>query len=67
MHKCIDGNSKKFIKKLKFDGSVGCVLKELFPKICKAKLKEGVLIGPNIAKLIKCETFNEGLPEKEQQ
>ena len=42
-------------------------MKELFPKISEAKLKEGVLDGRDIVKLIKCEKFNEVLSEKEQK
>ena len=46
------GFVKNFIKSLKFEGPVGERLKEIFPKISEAKLKEGVFIGPDIVNLI---------------
>ena len=44
------GIVKNFIKSLKFEGPVGELLKEIFPKISEAKLKD-------IVKLIKSEKF----------
>ena len=38
---------------MKFDALVQCVLRELFPKLSEAKLKEGVVICPDIVKLNK--------------
>lgn len=59
-HKTILGSSliklvpiKNFVKHLSKDGSVFQVLKQKFPKISEAKIKEGIFVCPDIEKLIK--------------
>lgn len=52
------GLVKQFIKKLKHDSEPFLHLKQVvFPKLSDAKLKEGVLNGPQIRKLIKDSNF----------
>lgn len=46
------GLRKKIVKKLSKDGSVFQFLKQKFPKLSDAKIKEGVFVGPDINKLI---------------
>lgn len=41
-------------------------LKTVFPQLNDAKLKEGILIGPQIRELIKVLSLNGKLNEKEQ-
>lgn len=52
------GLAKQFIKQLKHDGKAFQYLKtDLFPRLSEAKLKEGVLVGPQIRKLMKNTKF----------
>lgn len=52
------GLIKQFIKKLEHDSKPFIYLKqELFPKLSLAKLKEGVLVGPQIRKIMKDAKF----------
>lgn len=52
------GLIKQFIKKLKHDSDAFVYLKEeLFPKLSVSKLKEGILVGPQIRKLEKDPKF----------
>lgn len=47
------GLVKNFVKGLDKEGSALVYLKEIFPKLSQAKIKEGVFIGPDIRKLMK--------------
>lgn len=55
------GLIKNFIKKLKPDGRGMMYLREKFPRLSDAKLKEGVFVGPQIKKLINDNGFDKSL------
>ena len=46
---------KNFVKALNADGEGFGYLKQEFPKITEAKLKEGIFVGPQIRKMMKDE------------
>jgi len=56
---------KNFTKALKKDGHAFSYLREKFPKLSEAKIKEGVFVGPQIRKVIKDPNFDETLDETE--
>ena len=56
------GLVKKFVKAIRSNSDAYSYLKELFPRLSEAKLKEGIFIGPQVRKLIKLTSFRE--PEK---
>ena len=51
------GLIKSFVKALKQDGLAFQYLKQMFPKISDAKLKEGILIGPDIRRIMADSAF----------
>ena len=51
------GLIKQFVKTLSKDGDTFKYLTSKFPGLSEAKLKEGILIGPDIRKLVKDELF----------
>ena len=59
------GLFKQFVKTLDKDSFVFAYLAEKFPFLSKAKVKEGILIGPQIRKIVFDETFNTHLIRKE--
>ena len=61
------GIVKNFIKSLS-GNEVACrILHDLFPKLSSAKLAEGILVGPDIRKLMESQTFMASLTFKEQR
>ncbi|GBO25677.1 hypothetical protein AVEN_51894-1 [Araneus ventricosus] len=52
------GLIKNFVKALDKEGGVFKHLRELFPQLIEAKLKERIFVGPQIRKLI-CVSFSE--------
>lgn len=61
------GLIKNFVKTLSKDGSVFQFLKQKFPKLSDAKIKEGVFVGPDINKLIQDSSFTSSLNNIEKQ
>ena len=65
------GIFKNFVKSLKKDGEPVKILTEIFPRLSKAKLAEGVFVGPDLRKVnafrIPClhQNFELGKPLKE--
>lgn len=55
------GLIKNFVKKLKPDGKGFLYLKQKFPRLSDAKLKEGVFVGPQIKKLMNDSNFDKTL------
>lgn len=55
------GLMKNFVKAIDRNGNGFLYLKEKFPKISDAKIKEGIFVGPQIRELIKDEQFEEKL------
>jgi hypothetical protein len=49
---------KNFVKAMNQEADAFSYLREKFPKLSEAKLKEGVFIGPQIRDLIKDEYFD---------
>ena len=60
------GLVKNFVKAIRTNSDAFSYLKELFPRLSEAKLKEGIFIGPKVRKLIKSTLFRDKLtvPEK---
>ena len=56
---------KNFVNALDKNGAAFMHLREIFPAISDAKLKEGVFAGPQIRKLLKDHTFDTKLNEVE--
>jgi len=55
------GLVKNFVKTLNKEGAAMLILKDIFPKLSAAKLKEGVFVGPDIRRLMKHEEFKNAL------
>src|ERR1043165_8429011 len=53
------GLVKNFVKAMNRDGEAFKYLKEKFPRLSEAKIKEGVFIGPQIRALLKDEHFHQ--------
>lgn len=60
------GLMKNFVKAMDRDGAGFLYLKEKFPKISDAKIKEGIFVGPQIRQLMKDEIFKEKLSDLEK-
>jgi len=60
------GLMKIFVKAMNQEEAAFTYLREKFPKLSEAKLKEGVLIGPQIRELIKDEYFEKLLQGDEK-
>lgn len=60
------GLIKSFIKNLEPDGKAYMFLREKFPRLSDAKLKEGVFVGPQIKKLINDPGFDKVLDSNEK-
>ena len=60
------GLFKQFVKALDKDSFAFAYLAEKFTSLSKAKIKEGILIGPQIRKIVLDETFNTHLTRKEK-
>lgn len=60
------GLIKNFVKKLKPESSAVLYLKEKFPRLSEAKIKEGVFIGPQIKKLMQDSDFEKSLEKVEK-
>jgi hypothetical protein len=54
---------KNFVKAMDENGTGFMYLKHKFPRLSDAKIKEGILAGPQIRELIKYEQFEEQLNE----
>jgi hypothetical protein len=61
------GLFKNFVKALKKDGAPMAVLRELFPKLSAAKLKEGVFVGPDTKKMMNSQRFTDSLNAVEKR
>lgn len=55
------GLMKNFVKALDKNNEAFKYLKEVFPKLSDANLKEGIFIGPQIRKILKDKQFEEKL------
>lgn len=60
------GLFKNFVKAMDKDGAGFLYLKEKFPRVSDAKIKEGVFVGPQIRSLIKDVQFDGLLSKKEK-
>lgn len=60
------GLMKNFVKAMPKDGDGFLYLKEKFPKLSEAKIKEGIFVGPQIRQLMKDKTFEEKLNDQEK-
>ena len=60
------GLVKNFVKAIRSNSDAFSYLKELFPRLSEAKLKEGIFIGPQVRKLIKSTLFRDKLTEPEK-
>lgn len=60
------GLFKNFVKAMDKDGAGFHYLKEKFPRVSDAKIKEGIFVGPQIRTLIKDEQFGELLSQVEK-
>lgn len=59
------GLMKNFVKGMDKNGEGFEYIRQKFPKISDAKIKEGIFVGPDIRKLMKDECFDECLNEYE--
>lgn len=59
------GLMKNFVKSLDKKGAGFLYLRQVFPKISDAKLKEGVFVGPQVRKLFKDTAFESNLNKTE--
>ena len=59
------GLFKQFVKGLRKGSPAFKFLRECFPKLSNAKIKEGVFVGPQIRKLILNDVFDKTLNETE--
>ena len=59
------GLIKNFVKAMDRDGSAFIFLKNKFPRISEAKLKEGLFVGPQIRELMKDTQFENQLNMQE--
>ena len=57
---------KNFVKALKPNGEGFGYLKQLFPRITDAKIKEGIFVGPQIRQVLKDEVFPSKLSDLER-
>ena len=55
------GLFKNFVNVLYSDGEPMKIIKETFPKLSLAKVKEGVFVGPDTRKLLKCQQLTDSL------
>ena len=60
------GLIEQFMKALPKDGDTIKYLTSKFPGLSEAKLKEGILIGPDIRKLVKDELFETKMEDIER-
>src|SRR5215469_18531406 len=60
------GLMKNFVKALNKDGEGFGHLKQMFPKITEAKLKEGIFVGPQIRKVMQHVIFPTKLTDLER-
>lgn len=61
------GLIKNFVKKINKESAAFQFLKQKFPKLSDAKIKEGVFVGPDIKKLIQDPSFISALNNTEKQ
>ncbi len=61
------GIFKKFVKSLDPEGRPMKLLKDIFPGLSEAKIKEGVLVGPDTRKLMKNRVFRDILNTAERR
>ncbi len=61
------GLFKQFVKALNRDGKGLLYLKQKFPHISDAKIKEGVFVGPQIKQLFDDDAFSNSLSRKEKK
>ena len=61
------GLMKNFVKAIDKAGDAFLYLKEKFPKLSEAKIKEGIFVGPQIRELMLDETFSSKLKPKEKK
>ena len=60
------GVMKNFVKAMNQEEAAFTYLRETFPRLSKAKLKEGIFIGPQIRELTKDEYFDKLLQGDEK-
>ena len=60
------GLIKQFVKALDKDGAAFKYLQNLFPKLSEAKVKGGILIGPQVKLILKSDEFLETLSAVEK-
>ena len=52
------GLCKQFVKALDFQSEAFLFIKQMFPELSEAKVKEGIFIGPQVRKLLHSEEFS---------
>lgn len=61
------GLIKNFVKALDKEGSAFKYLKDKFPRISEAKIKEGIFVGPQIRQLFRDANFRQNLSDNESR
>lgn len=61
------GLIKNFVKALDWEGNAVKYLKDKFPRISEAKIKEGIFVGPQIRQLFKDANFRQILSDNESR
>ena len=61
------GFIEQFVKKLNSEGDAFKHIQELFPKLSEAKIKGGVLVGLQVRRLMKSDSFSEKLSAVERR
>ena len=61
------GLMKNFVKGMNQEGRAFKYIREKFPKLSDAKVKEGIFVGPQIRELVKDPAFDKVLEGKEKE
>ena len=61
------GLMKNFVKGMNQEGRAFKYIREKFPKLSDAKVKEGIFVGPQIRELVKDPAFDQVLEGKEKE
>ena len=61
------GLAKQFVKALDVESEAFKEIRQMFPKLSDAKVKGGIFVGPQIAKMLKSETLENKISFKEKE
>ena len=61
------GLAKQFVKALDVESKAFKEIRQMFPKLSDAKVKGGIFVGPQIAKMLKSETLENKMSFKEKE